>query len=151
MDLVGRNRLSVTKAKVQYCVIHCKLCESHRYTWEIPEPVPFWSLDGAQIWGILVSLIKITVVIRGVCHCIYCSLSVKIYKCWNAAWCAKIVDDFVLDFVLSVSKNLNTEIWVPWLTTPLHRVVWDLSLVFCGERSPWNLPPQGVNFIALWE
>ena len=44
-----------------------KLGLKHRYTPEIPEPVPSWSWRGAQIWGLgIFPIIKI-IVVRHVC------------------------------------------------------------------------------------
>ena len=77
--------------------------------------------------------------------CIYCGLRVKINMCWNAARCAKFMDAFVLRLFLRVwsAKTWIPPIWVPWLTTSLHRVVyqvWDLSCTSVGTSPNLDLP-----------
>ena len=65
--------------------------------------------------------------------CIYCPLSLKINTPWNAAQCAKIVDTFVLLLYLHVwsAKSRIPPIWAPWLTTPLHWVVYKVLHIPC--------------------
>ena len=112
------------------CFTHISwiLVVHHRYTPEIPEPAPSLFRHGAQI-GSLLSF-SCNQKNRGssdaYATCIYHGPRVKINMCKMLHGVQRSWAHFfwVCFCVCGHQKTRRPPIWAPWLTTPLHGVVW---------------------------
>ena len=115
---------------------------NHKCTREIPEPVPFLSPHGPQKGGLWVfPVIKITLDLQ-----VHMSPASTVFRPWWTCVkcrtacedCGRICYAFVFLCVCGRQNPEDSPNWAPWLTTPLHWMVYEV----------WDLPCLSV--IEIW-